>query len=206
MPIAAIKSSLPRRLFVVTAVGALAAVALLVGPTRPANAAGCTANGSWATCYSDVTAIAGSSMTIFDDEWLETDEIGTFLTGMGIAFTPYVSSGTRVISKCAGGEVRVEFTLNAERSNADGTVRVGGIANLFEGTSCSSTDKDGWRSFGNITIKPGEVVTIPLRVDNLDEGWRLGQDQLEAQELVSDLEPRRAGARLRSVPTRPRRA
>ena len=140
MPIAAIKSSLPRRLFVVTAVGALAAVALLVGPTRPGNAAGCTANGSWATCYSDVTAIAGSSMTIFDDEWLETDEIGNGfldLTGMGIAFTPYVSSGTRVISKCAGGEVRVEFTLNAERSNADGTVRVGGIANLFEGTEAA---------------------------------------------------------------------
>jgi hypothetical protein len=68
----------------------------------------------------------------------------------------------------AGGEMRVELNATAA-IRPDGSVRVGVDLKLFEGTSEETDDLDGTRSTTQI-VQAGQVVQIPIRINNDDEG------------------------------------
>jgi hypothetical protein len=59
-------------------------------------------------------------------------------------FSPFV--------KCAGGEVRVEINLSLSL-RSDDSVDVSGTAELFEGTSCNTMDREDDQSFARNVAK-----------------------------------------------------
>jgi hypothetical protein len=164
--IASTKLSSRRRLIAVAA-AALAAT-MLAGPVHPASAAGYTVN---------IQAVSPSSMTIVDDEsWPWSDEVGTFnLAGSKVAWIqePSHYMDKQVISRCEGGEVRVELVVNTVHRYPDVDVYID--AYLYEGTSCSTSDLDGHVELPAFAMNPvninhSDTVTKTLRVDNTDEG------------------------------------
>lgn len=93
------------------------------------------------------------------------------------AFKP--SSLSNSPRHCAGGEVRVEDWDRVE-VDADGVARIWVSAELYEGTSCNSSDRDGSsigvRRDGTavgpafLVVRPGESWSKTLRVNNTAEG------------------------------------
>jgi hypothetical protein len=93
------------------------------------------------------------------------------------AFKP--SSLSNSPRHCAGGEVRVEDWDRVE-VDADGVARIWVSAELYEGTSCNSNDRDGSsigvRRDGTpvgdpfLVVRPGESKSKTLTVNNTAEG------------------------------------
>src|SRR3954451_12435104 len=80
-----------------------------------------TTTASASTLERRLVPLAGSNMTIVDDEsWPFTDEVEIFNLGpgyfAGIGVGPGRLSDFNETSRCAGGEVRVETQLKAEYS------------------------------------------------------------------------------------------
>jgi hypothetical protein len=139
-----------------------------------------TSSASAGVLYRQVAWDSFASMTITDDEaWPFSDEVEKFTLGTQAPF--YVSAvnpvETRVISRCAGGEVRIDLHMRVELITAD-WVRVSGTAYLYEGASCTSNDLDGQKSFNfqfspNVTHRPS-----PIEVENQAEGGDSARIQL----------------------------
>ena len=75
-----------------------------------------------------------------------------------------------VVSRCVGGEVRVELHTEAVTYS---DVRVGFVTawlELYEGSSCATTDLDGKSGKAVFTLDPGQMRTYTFNVNNQAEG------------------------------------
>lgn len=140
-----------------TLAGLLAGVAAVL-VAAPAHAAGPKGDDYWLA--------PGSTITIVDDEY-GTDEIQKFdLSNAYLGRLNGDSGGWFKVSRCAGGEVRVEITAQIWRKNAD-TSLVIYYASLYEGATCGTTDLDGGSNTWGWSNTDWEQF---LRVDNDNEG------------------------------------
>jgi hypothetical protein len=74
------------------------------------------------------------------------------------------------ISRCVGGEVRVDVVFEVKRFRAD-VSDVSANAYLFEGSSCNTSDMDGTAfSWWHRLWIPGFMVPLSMTVKNTDEG------------------------------------
>ncbi|MER6675096.1 hypothetical protein [Streptomyces sp. NPDC000983] len=74
-----------------------------------------------------------------------------------------------ISAKC-GGEIRVEVHFRLTHQQG-GFIRVThGSVELYEGTSASTTDRDGVAAFGNEFLFPGQSTTKNVHVQNWNEG------------------------------------
>ena len=112
--------------------------------------------------------IISAAMDLTDDEFWADDEHGHVETRDERWLDNWDSQAVLQLVGKAGGELRVELSATAA-VRPDGSVRVNMDATLFEGTSEESTDVDGRRSTMQI-VPPGQIVQIPLRINNDDEG------------------------------------
>ena len=67
-------------------------------------------------------------------------------------------------SKCAGGEVRGVLRITADHVRSDGYVGAYVEAYLYEGTTCSTNDKDGYDDWF-VWIPPNESRTVRLGIN-----------------------------------------
>ena len=118
----------------------------------------------------------GSTMKIVDHEPFGANEVKT--VDLSHVYVGRISGDnmtkTLKFSRCAGGEVRFEISLDMTRR--DGSVnKFDADAFLYEGASCSSSDLDGYL-FGPIGeyfyTRPtvGDTGTVTMKVNNTEEG------------------------------------
>lgn len=128
---------------------------------------------------------------IKDDESWGSNEYKNYTTSKtinverGATATAFKPSGqSNSPRRCAGGEVRVEDWDRVEIAS-NGIAKIWVSMELYEGTSCSSNDKDGSkigvRRNGSpvgapfLIVQPGETKAKTLRVNNTDEGGDYGR-------------------------------
>jgi hypothetical protein len=107
-------------------------------------------------------------MDITDDETFGSNEHGHVERRDERWVDSWDPQGVMQLIGKAGGEVRVELTATAA-IRPDGSVRLQVDVKLFEGTSEETNDLDGTRSTTQI-VPVGQVVQIPIRINNDDEG------------------------------------
>jgi hypothetical protein len=151
----------PRRLL--TGAGLLAfAAGIVAGPVGQASAAVDT----------EIVQISGSFFVVDDDVFSDPTASSSF--SAQVALSPSHSRQTIVFpSACAGDEVRAELRLELIRLS-DGRVYVqdapGGLGlQLFEGTSCSTTDLDGSANIVDITSLAGSADNRSASAENTAE-------------------------------------
>ena len=164
-------SLLPRRLLAVVFSALLGVLILGSVATGPASAD---------VLYRHVGWDDFASMTIKDDEsWPSSDVVQKFNLGAQKPF--YVSAvnpvETRVISRCAGDEVRVEVHMRVELAAFD-VVRVTGTAYMYEGASCTSSDLDGSTPFAFSIARDRTLRPSPIELENAAEGGDSARIQL----------------------------
>jgi hypothetical protein len=113
--------------------------------------------------------VASAHMDITDDETFGSNEHGS-ADGQSDMFIS--NKQPRVFMKLigkAGGEVRIELSLNAS-ATTEGDIQISGDAKMFEGTSEESDDLDGTTPV-NFTVPRDEIIpNMPIHVSNQDEG------------------------------------
>lgn len=112
--------------------------------------------------------IVSAVMDITDDESFGSNEHNHVERRDERWLDSYDPQGVMTMIGKAGGEVRVELTANAA-PRMDGSIRVFIDLKLYEGTSEESSDLDGTKSQA-IVVPFDQVLQIPLRVNNDDEG------------------------------------
>lgn len=119
--------------------------------------------------WQDIVTMNGT-MTIIDDEWWADDEIDTFSFG---GYRPFAVGDPAIrlttVERCVGDEVRVWFGPEIHERTETGWIKVYLNAELYEGTSCSTGDRDG-HADGYLWVAPGQTRTFTLDVHNEDEG------------------------------------
>lgn len=73
----------------------------------------------------------------------------------------------QLVGTC-GGEIRVELNATAA-VRPDGGVRLSVEVKLFEGTSETTSDLDGVRTWTGV-VGAGQIIQVPVRINNDDEG------------------------------------
>ena len=119
------------------------------------------------------------------DEFKNYNESSSINVERGASATAFKPSGRSNSPRhCAGGEVRIEDWDRVEVDN-NGVAKIWVSMELYEGTSCSSNDRDG-RSIGVqrngtavgapfMVVRPGQTVSKTLRVNNTAEGGDYGR-------------------------------
>lgn len=143
--------------------------------------------GTATSAAADVPATASiridGRFDLVDDDWdYDPTEYEYFSKSLSIAkgTTQTVIIKSRV---CAGGEVRGELRLSVSYY-ASGNLYVDGIGSeegirLYEGTSCSTTDLDGFHHiYGPGKLAVGQAGYQDASVGNVDEG---GDDLAEVE-------------------------
>jgi hypothetical protein len=114
--------------------------------------------------------VLSGTMEITDDETFGSDERCTYrLDDSTAVLTPADSRDDVQIVRGCGGEVRVELSLSFWRRD-NGDVAVWGRLVLFEGTSESTSDRDGDQPIGAFDVRRDSSVTRGFTVHNEDEG------------------------------------
>lgn len=113
------------------------------------------------------------SMFLLDDEVLD-DEQGSFNINEGWVLDPLSRREMDIKlgghgQYCAGGEVRVEIYLHLRLEADNRTVTASGDTRLFEGTSCSTDDREDLRPF-SFTLAPGSSTPLSTRLNNSGAG------------------------------------
>lgn len=107
-------------------------------------------------------------MDITDDETFGSNEHNHVERRDERWLDSYDPQGVMTMIGKAGGEVRVELTANAA-PRVDGSMRIFVDLKLYEGTSEESNDLDGTKT-QEIIVPADQVLQIPLRINNDDEG------------------------------------
>jgi hypothetical protein len=117
----------------------------------------------------------GSTMKIVDHEPFGANEVKTVnLSNVYLGRITGKTTKTLKFSRCAGGEVRYEISIDLTRED-DAVNRFDADAFLDEGASCSSSDLDGY-VFGPMRqafyTRPavGDTGTVTLKASNTEEG------------------------------------
>lgn len=112
--------------------------------------------------------VASAHMEITDDETFGSNEHGSADNQTeGFVDNTFPRTLLALIGK-AGGEVRVELTLDAT-ATTEGDVQISGTAKLFEGTSEESDDLDGTTQI-NFAVPRDGFISQAITVRNTDEG------------------------------------
>ena len=107
-------------------------------------------------------------MELTDDETFGSNEHGS-QNGQGqVYITNKLAMGLISLVGKAGGEMRVELTVDCI-ATVEGDVFVTGKVKLFEGTSEETDDLDGTFDISLTVIRDG-IITQPIHVRNTDEG------------------------------------
>jgi hypothetical protein len=143
-----------RRLLAI--VGLALSSALLVGvPASPAAAAGAHPTNE--------VRVTGW-MHVKDDERRKDDIRNYDLLPQSMSVTYNEPANSRNWSQCHGGEIRVAFHVLAQQIDQKrGWVHVTATGRLFEGTSCSTNDKEDMETI-EFDVRPGVAVQKDLRV------------------------------------------
>jgi len=112
--------------------------------------------------------IVSAHMDITDDETFGSNEHGQADRRDERWVDSWDPQGVMTLVGVAGDEVRVEVYADAA-VRPDGSVRIGVQVKLFEGTSDTTDDLDGVRSINQV-VPVDQVVQIPIRINNDDEG------------------------------------
>ena len=115
---------------------------------------------------------AHGQIKIIDDEFF-TNETGIMQIASAISIDKKERKVLVLQSKCVGGEVRVEFRLDATHFE-DGSVQISGTSELYEGTSCDTTDLEVRDSY-DFKLKDGESHDQMVRMLNEGNGGDLAQ-------------------------------
>ena len=123
---------------------------------------------------SKLTAGIGSTVKVVDHETFGANEVGTYEIGgtpFGALGYSLKSFGSTKRSWCAGGEVRLELETRGWTVDpfAD-TMRVEARLNLYEGSSCATTDLDGSTVWSHVLLQPGKSWPLSFKVWNTHEG------------------------------------
>ena len=85
----------------------------------------------------------GSYLTITDHEPFGANEVQTFnLSGLYLGRLTGKTTKTFKVSRCAGGEVRIDLEITVKREDVQMN-RFEVFAKMYEGASCSNDDYDG---------------------------------------------------------------
>jgi hypothetical protein len=172
------------RLWKATALTTLAAASLASGLASPISPA-TTSPASADPFVHEITM--GGSVRVRDDEVINrrNKTCTHAIDARGDAQLP--SRSTILLqdtnNKC-GGEVRVEFHVSATlRQDAAGNPSwcASGVAELYEGTSDTSNDRDGSRSLPQQCGVPGQTLVWDDIVHNTAEGGDWGDYLVEVQ-------------------------
>lgn len=111
-----------------------------------------------------------ANMYVEDDEtWSSNETFYSQQTNSAILSAQGMPQTVMIFEVRMGGEIRVEFTVNANMIDNYGNVMVDAHARLYEGTSESTGDLDGQRDFVAY-VPAGVIVNHFVRVNNDDEG------------------------------------
>lgn len=116
--------------------------------------------------------VCNAHLYLTDDEWLGSDEHSDADKSAEVVLTNGSPQEVIRVSDGAGGELRVELTLNAQVREA-GDVRMVGMALLYEGTSEQDSDLDGDEPISFLVPRDG-FVSKEYTVSNENEGGDTG--------------------------------
>jgi len=151
--------------------GLLATVALFGAGTATASAQ----MSEWGEDEAVNVVATSGSMKIVDEETFGANEVKTFnLAGTKFGtiggWSPWPRAFNTTISRCAGGEVRGELHVKADAQTSPRTVWLEAYVYLYEGTSCSTTDFDGYSEHLHFHLDPGQSITKTFKTTNMAEG------------------------------------
>jgi hypothetical protein len=127
-----------------------------------------------------------TSMTIYDDDgWLagytkavvNKSEVRLLPSDMAVAYAH--------VEGCAGDEVRIEVDPELALLD-DGTLKVSGTAELWEGASCDNSDLDGSTAF-TFYVPKGSARGNSFTIRNTDEGGDYATVRLTATNIPSSV-------------------
>jgi|LakMenEpi03Aug12_release.lakeMendotaPanAssembly.Ray.scaffolds.fasta_scaffold325851_2 hypothetical protein len=111
-----------------------------------------------------------ADMYVEDDETFGSNEtVRRQKTNYAILSAKGISQSVMDFEVRMGGEIRVEFTVNASLLDVQGNAVLDGEVKLYEGTSESTGDLDGVRQF-QLYCPIGKTINYFVRVNNDDEG------------------------------------
>jgi hypothetical protein len=145
----------------------IATAAVLLAGTSSAQAA--TPTGT------DYYFTPGSSLTITDHESFGANEVQTFnLSGVYLGRITGQTSRVLKVSRCAGGEVRIDLEITMKREDVSMN-RFEVFAKMYEGASCSNNDYDGgaldgWNNAFLTRPSIGDTGAVKLDIANKYEG------------------------------------
>lgn len=141
---------------------AVPAVALIAIGTGAAPASAHSANHN--------IGVSGSMFLLDDESWPWSDETDWHHFSGGIVVGGWLSQNQYATRSCVGDELRGELRVTVnDSSQYPGWVYASVDAKLYEGTSCSTGDLDGHRTFG-AWIAKGQIRNFAFRVSNTAEG------------------------------------
>jgi len=118
-----------------------------------------------------IVAEPDSDFSLADDEWWEPELRRWSLNGTTFG---YLGAGNANFKykyvRCLGGEVRGELIIDAYRWSSATAATVTAHLDLYEGTSCSTTDFEGQSPNLTFTLKIGETKRVNTSVWNDVEG------------------------------------
>ncbi len=130
---------------------------------------GVTASPASAHSSTHNVAVSGS-MFLLDYERVLADQTGRHQFNGVTTVSPFQAQNAFSTSACVGDELRGELWVTVNDStDYPGFVQVIVDARLFEGTSCSTGDLDGRRTY-NRWVAAGSTSNFAFRVENTEEG------------------------------------
>jgi hypothetical protein len=136
--------------------------------------------------------VISAVMDITDDETFGSNEHNHVERRDERWLDSYDPQGVMTMIGKAGGEVRVELTANAA-PRVDGSMRIFVDLKLYEGTSEESNDLDGTKT-QEIIVPADQVLQIPLRINNDDEGGDFADISLVLSNFATSGPPTSDGA------------
>lgn len=106
------------------------------------------------------------AMHLVDDEADGPDVPRDVTVSGAVMVSPIVRQDRIRFSACVGEEVRLDVTYEVTLQADDRTVRVVGIAKLFEGTDCTTTDLEDTATIEHLVEPDGAPVRSSMRVEN----------------------------------------
>jgi len=108
-------------------------------------------------------------MYVVDDEWFRDETTRRQQTNTAILSLKGIAQTIMEFEIRMGGEVRIEFSVEATLTDIKGNAIICGDIKLFEGSTESTDDLDGEREF-QIYCPAGATANYFIRVNNDDEG------------------------------------
>ncbi len=109
--------------------------------------------------------ITGSAF-IVDDEFFE-DETGRLDINETRNLDPFNRRTEFQLNKCVGGEVRIEIDVRLRLEDDNSSVAVTGEARMYEGTSCSTDEREDSETFA-LNLAPGASQSVRIHLDNTE--------------------------------------